>query len=304
MPPWEECARHLENWGQSWCSFLQRLWKAAHLLPEEGLVTSALNTSVAELLTDVLPEALAEPLIGLAAGGVGLSEGMELIRNSSTVFVSHLEAAMFLGSEMLRFGTRRVGRAVFHGESASAGWEDGLMHRADVLLWANSHHGGPQAPLVAEVGVANAQVPYRLLSVNPGLRWVGVDPYEGLLREDGSWEAGREAGDRAFAGAQAYLKPWLGQRARLLRARSTEVEVSALGHEAFDLIFVDALHTEEAALEDLATWAPRVRPGGVLAGHDYNLNYPGVVEAAHASLPGGATLHLGPNDVYWWQMPE
>jgi len=235
---------------------------------------------------------------------VGLVEGMGAIRNASLIFVSYLEAAMFLGAEMLRFGTGRVGRAVFHGESASAGWKDGLLHRADVLLWAVRHHGGPASPLVAEVGVASAQVPWRLLSVSPDLRWVGVDPYEGLLREDGVWEPGREAGDRAFASAQARLVPWLGGRARLLRARGKDAGTAELGSEAFDLVFIDAMHTEEAVRQDLATWAPRVRPGGVVAGHDYDRNYPGVVQAAHAVLPAGATLHLGPNSVYWWQQPE
>ena len=38
-----------------------------------------------------------------------------------------------------------------------------------------------------------------------------------------------------------------------------------------DFVYVDAEHTYEAVSEDLAAWWPLVRPGGTLAGHDYDL---------------------------------
>jgi len=42
----------------------------------------------------------------------------------------------------------------------------------------------------------------------------------------------------------------------------------------------------------------------VLAGHDYAKIWPGVVEAAHASLPPNVTLHLAPDMVFWWYQPH
>ena len=38
----------------------------------------------------------------------------------------------------------------------------------------------------------------------------------------------------------------------------------------FDWVYIDANHTYKAAVEDLAAWWPKVRPGGYLAGHDYH----------------------------------
>lgn len=38
--------------------------------------------------------------------------------------------------------------------------------------------------------------------------------------------------------------------------------------EFFDYVYIDAEHTQKAVLEDLEAWYPKVKYGGVLAGHD------------------------------------
>ena len=48
--------------------------------------------------------------------------------------------------------------------------------------------------------------------------------------------------------------------------------------DGLDFVFIDAEHTAEAVARDLAAWWPKVRPGGLLAGHDYT-NFPGVALA-------------------------
>lgn len=48
---------------------------------------------------------------------------------------------------------------------------------------------------------------------------------------------------------------------------------------AIDLIFLDALHDYESVKQDIALWWPKVRIGGMLAGHDFNHQWPGVERA-------------------------
>lgn len=49
------------------------------------------------------------------------------------------------------------------------------------------------------------------------------------------------------------------------------------------------------------TGPPRVRPGGIIAGHDYShAVFPEVVQAVHETLPKGKTLYLAPDFVFWW----
>ena len=39
------------------------------------------------------------------------------------------------------------------------------------------------------------------------------------------------------------------------------------GH--FDLVYIDGNHSYAAVVEDIKAWRPKVKPGGILAGHDY-----------------------------------
>lgn len=47
---------------------------------------------------------------------------------------------------------------------------------------------------------------------------------------------------------------------------------------SLDFVFIDANHTFEAVRDDLQAWFPKVKYGGILAGHDY-YNDPGVKQA-------------------------
>lgn len=52
--------------------------------------------------------------------------------------------------------------------------------------------------------------------------------------------------------------------------------------ESLDFVFIDAGHTYEDVYRDLRAWYPKVKPGGVFAGHDYtHKGFPGVAKAVH-----------------------
>ena len=58
------------------------------------------------------------------------------------------------------------------------------------------------------------------------------------------------------------------RRVRVIREYSIEAsKLFANGH--FDFVYLDADHTEAGCWADLNAWYPKVRPGGLLAGHDY-----------------------------------
>jgi predicted O-methyltransferase YrrM len=44
---------------------------------------------------------------------------------------------------------------------------------------------------------------------------------------------------------------------------------SSFGPESVDLVYIDAAHDYENTATDIRTWLPKVRKGGILAGHDY-----------------------------------
>jgi predicted O-methyltransferase YrrM len=49
---------------------------------------------------------------------------------------------------------------------------------------------------------------------------------------------------------------------------------------SLDFVFLDDDHSEEHVFEELNAWWPKIKKGGILAGHDYSeSNWPGVVSA-------------------------
>lgn len=65
--------------------------------------------------------------------------------------------------------------------------------------------------------------------------------------------------------------------------------VRLFSDESVDFVFLDAFHSYEAVRDDITHWLPKVRPGGVLAGHDYfreRAVWPGVRKAVDELLTG------------------
>jgi predicted O-methyltransferase YrrM len=48
---------------------------------------------------------------------------------------------------------------------------------------------------------------------------------------------------------------------------------------SLDSVYIDALHDYESVKADIMAWRPKLKPGGILAGHDYGPHAPGVVRA-------------------------
>jgi len=46
-----------------------------------------------------------------------------------------------------------------------------------------------------------------------------------------------------------------------------------------DVVYIDGAHSYEKTSENINKWYLKLRPGGVLCGHDYSKGWPGVVKA-------------------------
>ena len=82
-----------------------------------------------------------------------------------------------------------------------------------------------------------------------------------------------------------------GLLSRLTAHRRLSVEAAAdFADQSLDFVFIDARHTYDAASQDLAAWWPKVKPGGLIAGHEY-VHSPGVRAAVDAFVARGALEH-------------
>lgn len=78
-------------------------------------------------------------------------------------------------------------------------------------------------------------------------------------------------------------------RERLIQYNTTIIRmpsiqaVKGFADNSLDFIYIDAMHEFDPVMLDLIHWVPKVRPGGIVAGHDYfNYYAGGVVRAVDA----------------------
>jgi len=163
----------------------------------------------------------------------------------------------------------------------------------------------PRELRAAEVGVHQANTSEALLRRFPSLRLLLVDPYhlhgtppEGVQLIEEFYVSPR----RTFDMAVEWLRPF---RARATFALQASVEAAAwVARGSLDLVFIDGDHRRESVAQDIEAWWPRIREGGVLAGHDFAITYPGVVQAAmDFAFTMGLQLFLAP-EIWWFNKPS
>lgn len=79
-----------------------------------------------------------------------------------------------------------------------------------------------------------------------------------------------------FDHCKELLKDYSG---RVTYIRTNSLEAAKLfKDEALDFVYIDADHSLKAVKADYNAWKLKVRPGGIISGHDYSLKFPGVVQ--------------------------
>lgn len=79
--------------------------------------------------------------------------------------------------------------------------------------------------------------------------------------------------------------------------RTSEEANNLYQDESVDIIFIDADHSYEAVKKDIKIWLPKVKKGGILAGHDYPSGYhPGVKQAVDEIF---ITSQINLKDMCW-----
>lgn len=73
---------------------------------------------------------------------------------------------------------------------------------------------------------------------------------------------------------------------RIVKGKSVEA-AQAFDNDSVDFVFIDAAHDYESVKADISAWLPKVKIGGIIAGHDYDEDYKyGVVKAVDEAFGG------------------
>lgn len=119
----------------------------------------------------------------------------------------------------------------------------------------------------AEIGVDHAKFSEQLCENNSQLTLYGVDPY--LKYSDYREYKDQEEMDGIYEHAKATMAVHTRKgRYKLIRKKSEDA-VKDFEDGFLDFVYIDANHEGEYPLKDIEMWAPKVRKGGIVAGHDY-----------------------------------
>lgn len=95
-----------------------------------------------------------------------------------------------------------------------------------------------------------------MLSAHPNLELYLIDNFkepDALAARDMAFERLAPFGERA-----------------VFMIEDSVLAASHFDDETFDYVYIDGCHNEEAVINDIRAWRPKVKHTGILAGHDYN----------------------------------
>lgn len=159
-----------------------------------------------------------------------------------------------------------------------------------------------------EVGVYTGALSMRLLA-RRNLELFMVDSWAGegrdYLGDSGDFHArlSQAKQDEAQRTAERAVEPF-GKRAIVL-SMSSQDAATLFEQGSLDFVFIDADHSYEGCKRDIELWSPKLKPGGLLSGHDYgNTDFEnfGVTRAVDEyAAQCGLTLTLGGNFCWFIQ---
>lgn len=151
-----------------------------------------------------------------------------------------------------------------------------LKDRAE---FASLLNGRGLTGLAIEVGVCRGEFSEVFIKEWGGDKLYLVDPWETL--EDYSDSLNDHDRYVDYIECWNRLQPYF-DRVELIRKLSKDA-VNLFADNTFDFVYIDANHEYEYVKEDLYLWYPKVKSGGLFAGHDIysTVTWPGVKQAVH-----------------------
>lgn len=122
----------------------------------------------------------------------------------------------------------------------------------------------------AELGVRRGDFSKAILESNPNVSLILVDlwkgaPEHGILNVQGETYDQMESN---YAITLENIKPF---KDRVIIHKELTTEAARyVPDESLDFVFIDATHTYDALMKDIRAWKDKVKPTGMICGHDYH----------------------------------
>lgn len=144
-------------------------------------------------------------------------------------------------------------------------------------------------------GMSAAYMAVEIINSGKNIKFDCVDTWRGGIEHQNFAEV---VNDTLYDEFINNMKPVEGYYTAI---RMPSVEAAATYPDnSLDMVFLDAGHDYESVKADILAWMPKVRPGGIMGGHDYNPNdRGGVYDAVAELIPDHKTINTGA--VIWYK---
>ena len=142
---------------------------------------------------------------------------------------------------------------------------------------------------VAEIGVwgGNSAVEWMPIVEANGGSGILVDYFHGNPTASGPEAFSESRRDDIYCELQARMRPF--SNVRILEGDSAEM-AALVKDKTLDVCFIDADHRYSKVSLDIAAWLPKIRPGGIIGGHDFDdFSY----EESKCEMDADAGVHHG-----------
>lgn len=134
----------------------------------------------------------------------------------------------------------------------------------------------PKGGIVAEIGVDTGDFSEKILSINKPKKLHLIDV----------WGSQRYSQDKKIAVEEKFIIDIQAGNIEINLGYSTKM-VTCFEDAYFDWIYIDTDHSYGTTRDELKLYAPKLKKGGIIAGHDYEVGHWnslakfGVIEAVH-----------------------
>jgi len=139
----------------------------------------------------------------------------------------------------------------------------------------------------AEIGVAEGNFSHILAKYNRNAKLYSIDPWYN---------------EAYYQKAIKRLSPL--DNVEIIRKTSADA-LRLFGYGVLDYVYIDADHSYESVSFDIRHWSKKVRSGGIVAGHDYSNDEPGVKRAVkeYADNNGIEDVYILTCNSWYWVKP-
>lgn len=163
--------------------------------------------------------------------------------------------------EVVRFASQKIMEAKEATEKLLPKKELEPVHIANCVVLTNRTallEKLPAAGNVAELGVDKGDFSRKILDINKPSKLHLVD----------AWDTARYGEDKAQSVQKKFENERISGKVQLHRGYSTK-RAADFPDAYFDWIYIDTNHSYQTTYEELRAYAPKMKPGGLMAGHDF-----------------------------------